>query len=238
MRRQRLIWSFLVVSILFIAYGTYFSFRKFSTNKVHFYIALTIAIIGALMLATYLIFYLIDSIQRKNVKKNTPPKVETVEEPVEEVEEPKEEKPEPKEESKPYRNDTDHVSSFTPRRTSSSDYGGTVYVKRVGYGPVLEISGNRIRDMRNNTYYRIDGNYVYCDSGGLVFEISSNRIRHISGGYLYEISGSSINKIYGGFYASISGNYITLYDSSEKYEITDSLSRSKLLVMAALLFKK
>ena len=90
--------------------------------------------------------------------------------------------------------------------------------------------------MRSNTYYRIQGNTVNQDGGGPVFEISGNSIRSAFGGYLYEISGNNINKIFGGFYASISGNYITLFDSSEKYEITDRLNQKQLLAITALLF--
>ena len=73
---------------------------------------------------------------------------------------------------------------------------------------------------------------------GPMFEIRGNQIKDAFGGYLYEISGSNINKVFGGFYASISGNYITLYDSSIKYEMTDSLSKKQTLAVAALLFGK
>ena len=111
-----------------------------------------------------------------------------------------------------------------------------MYVKKVGYGPVLRVTGNRILDMRNNTYYRVQGSIVSQDGSGQAFEINGNRIRSAFGGYLYEISGSNINKVFGGFYASISGNYITLFDLSEKYETTGSLNQKQLLVVAALLF--
>ena len=111
-----------------------------------------------------------------------------------------------------------------------------VYVKKVGYGPVLRVTGNRILDMRSNTYYRVQGSIVSQDGSGQVFEINGNRIRSAFGGYLYEISGSNINKVFGGFYASISGNYIALFDLSEKYETTGSLNQKQLLVVAALLF--
>ena len=90
--------------------------------------------------------------------------------------------------------------------------------------------------MRNNTYYRIEGNIVKQDGYGPLFEINGNQIRNIYGGNLFELSGSNINKTLGGFYASISGNYVTLYDSSRKYEITDSLSKVQILAVAALLF--
>ena len=90
--------------------------------------------------------------------------------------------------------------------------------------------------MRTNTYYRIEGNVVNQEGCGIRYEIRGNQIRDAFGGYLYELSGSNINKVYGGFYASISGNYITLFDLSQKYEMTDSLSKKQILVAAALLF--
>ena len=125
------------------------------------------------------------------------------------------------------------------RYNSSSDYFvSTVYVKQVGYGPLLRVEGNRILDMRNNIYYRIENNMVTQEGYGPVFEIRGNQIKDAFGGYLYELSGSNINKVYGGFYASISGNYITLYDLSVKYETTDSLSKRQILAVAALLFGK
>lgn len=126
-----------------------------------------------------------------------------------------------------------------PRRTysSSSSYSySTSYVKLVGYGPVLRVEGNRIVDMRSNTYYRIEENVVMQDGAGIRYEIRGNQIKDAFGSYLYEISGSNINKVFGGFYASISGNYITVYDLSSKYEMTDSLSKKQILVVAALLF--
>lgn len=125
------------------------------------------------------------------------------------------------------------------RSYSSSIYDSsysTVYVKMVGYGPLLRVEGPRILDMRNNIYYRIEGDKVMQDGSGLRYEIRGNQIRDAFGGYLYELSGSNINKVYGGFYASISGNYITLYDSSRKFETTGSLSKKQTLVVAALLF--
>ena len=126
-----------------------------------------------------------------------------------------------------------------PSPSSSSSYSvSTVYVKQVGYGPLLRVEGNRILDMRSNTYYRIEDNMVMQEGYGPVFEIRGNQIKNAFGSFLYELSGSNINKVFGGFYASISGNYITLYDLSIKYEMTDSLSKSQILAVAALLFGK
>lgn len=121
---------------------------------------------------------------------------------------------------------------------STSSYSSTVYVKQVGYGPLLRINGDRILDMLTNTYYRIEGNLVKQEGYGPVLEIRGNQIKEAFGNYLYEISGNNINKVFGGFYASVSGNYITTYDLSLKYEMTDSLSKRQILVVAAMLFGK
>ena len=144
-----------------------------------------------------------------------------------------EEKPIVKEEMKPR-----SVKKEYAERSASYSYNApsTIYVKLVGYGPVLRIEGSRILDLRDNTYYQIEGNFVNRLGQGLCYEIRGSQIKDAFGGYLYEISGSNINKIFGGFYASISGNYITTYDLSKKYETTDSLSKKQILVLAALLF--
>ncbi len=93
--------------------------------------------------------------------------------------------------------------------------------------------------MRSNTYYRLENNMVMQEGYGPIFEIRDNQIKSSFGGYLYyELSGSNINKTFGGFYASISGNYITLFDGSIKYEMSDSLSKRQILIVAALLFNQ
>ena len=109
-------------------------------------------------------------------------------------------------------------------------------MKQVGYGPVLRIEGNRIVDMRSNTYYRIEGDRLMQEGYGIRYEIRGNAIRDAFGGFLYEYNGSSINKTFGGHYASVSGNYITVYDLSMKYEMTGDLSKKQILAVAVLLF--
>lgn len=231
MRRQSFYWTYLTVAIVLTIYGASLLIYNFNHGKGLFIWALVALIIGGAMLILFLILYLISFFQKKRVEVEKPtPVVE--EKPVEET--PKEEvKPAPEQRViKTKSNDVTYVrSSYS---SSSNDQSG--YVKLVGYGPVLDINGNRIRDMRSNTYYRIEGNQVYRDGSGLAFEISGNRIRDAFGGYIFEISGSNINKTFGGFYASVSGNYITKYDSSEKYEMTDSFSGKTLLVIAVLIF--
>ena len=89
--------------------------------------------------------------------------------------------------SSSYYNDDYRPSS----RNYDSYYG---YVKLVGYGTIIDINGNRIRDMRDNTYYRIEGDAVYSDYGGLTYIISGNSIKSIGGHYLYDVSCGNINK--------------------------------------------
>ena len=184
------------------------------------------------MLLIYLVLFLL-SLKSKKKKSQVvaeAPALEEKIEPVKEQEPVKEEKPVS---SKP----ASRSNNVTYTRQSYSVYDiEDVYVKKVGYGPVLRVTGNRILDMRSNTYYRIQGNIVNEEGSGQVFEINGNSIRSVFGSYLYEISGSNINKVFGGFYASISGNYITLYDLSDKYEMTGSLNQKQLLIVAALLF--
>ena len=123
-----------------------------------------------------------------------------------------------------------------PRKPSSSYVTRDIYVSQLGYGPVLRVYGEQIVDMRNNTYYRLQGNTVHKEGRGPIFEISGNRIRSAFGSYLYEISGDNINKVFGGFFASISGNTITKYDSSVIYQMSGSLNTRQILAIVALLF--
>ena len=229
MRRQRAEWTFVVISILCIMYGAFFAIKKYNEDKTFFIVSLVICLVGVVMFITYFTLYLISFKRKKATKKENVVVEET------QIEAEKQEEPQ---KVVPPKRDYEYVSSHSTRRSSIYDDNySSGYVKLVGHEPVLEISGNRIRDMRSNTYYRIQDNYVYQDGSGVIYEISGSKIRSISGGYLYEMSGSSINKTYGGFFASISGNYITKYDSSIKYETTCSLNTKQLLVIAALLFE-
>ena len=237
-RRQYLDWVIMVIGIIGTAYGAYLLVWHYNHKNVLFVPALVMLIIGIIALAFIIVLetskYLAHKKRQDNVIPTQVEEVKEEEEKVEEkVEEPVKEEPKPKVERK----QTEYVE-----RSSLSSYSysapSTIYVKLVGYGPLLRVEGNRIQDMRDNTYYRIENNMVNQEGYGPRFEIRGNQIRDVFGGYLYEISGSNINKVYGGFYASISGNYITLFDSSKKFEMTDSLSKKQLLAVAALLFGK
>ena len=237
MRRQKFWWTFLVGGIVCFVYGGFtliYHLNRGNGLKIH---ALILFILGALALVTFLVLYVLTTIEQKKKEKiKAEEKVEVAEPVIEE----KKVEPAPKKEEVPIVKPApkkDNDVTYVRSRVSYSRYdGGTSYVKLVGSGPILRVDGNRILDMRNNTYYRIEGNIVKEEGSGPVFEISGNRIRSAFGGYLYEISGSNINKVYGGYYASISGGYITTYDLKEKYEITDSLNKNQLLTISALLF--
>ena len=144
--------------------------------------------------------------------------------------------------AEPTKNDVKYVSTkrdYSKPKTNRSSYDsdrGSAYISKVGEGLILRVEGNRIRDMRNNTYYRIQGNIVHQEGSGPVFEISGNRIRLAFGNYLYELSGGNLNKVYGGYFASVDGGRITKHDLSEIYEISGSLDSTQKLVVAALIF--
>ena len=238
MRRRYLHWMITVFGLVGTIYGAYLLNYHFSHGNGLKIWALVLLILGVAALVLVGVLYIITLFQQNKRKINVTPTVE--EKPEEEVASvvKEEEKPEQKQVEK----EKEPVYEAPKTRETYSDYSSysysysTVYVKQVGYGPVLRIEGPRIVDMRTNTYYRIENNNVMQDGYGIRFEIRGNQIRDAFGSYLYELSGSNINKVFGGFYASISGNYFTIYDLSMKYEMTDSLSKKQILVVAALLF--
>lgn len=237
MRRQSFAWTYVVVSVLCIMYGTYFAIRKYNENYTHFVVALIVAIFGGVMSLTFIILYLISANKKvKEIKKNSVilPKEETVVDEEEVKEEKEEEKPAQKKvESAPIK---EYREAPAPKLKERSEPLPSGYVKLVGYGPILELHGNRIRDMRSNTYYRIEHNYVYIEGSGMVYEIRGNKIKNAFGGFLYEINGDSISKTFGGYFASRSGSYITKNDLSEKYELTNDFRTSQLLAIIVLIF--
>ena len=238
MRKQYFYWIILVFAIVATIYGAYGLIYNYNHGKGLSVYALVMLVAGVIalvfFLATYIPLYVVS--KRKKEEKMI------IEEKPQEEEAPvvKEDKPAPPVTPEPKLEPV--KKEYTPREqkaySSSSSYSSIVYVKQVGHGPLLRINGERILDMRSNTYYRLENNRLMQEGYGPVYEIRGNQIKDAFGGYLYEISGSNINKVFGGFYASISGNYITLFDLSIKYEMTDSLSKNQLLAAAALLFGK
>lgn len=241
MRRHYFVWAIGVFGIIAAVYGGYNVVFHYSHGNGLSVASLVLLILGIIALVFFLVLYIFGGNGRR---KSQPSQNEAEEEYREEVRTaPKEERkptpppaPSPEPSSQP-RDDTEYAPRRERSSYSYSSYShSTIYVRQVGYGPVLRIEGGRILDMRRGTYYRIEGNNVTQDGCGIRYEIRGNQIRDVFGSYLYELNGNSINKIFGGFYASISGNYITLYDSSQKYETTESLSQKQMLVVAALLF--
>ena len=237
MRRQYFAWTYLVLAIVLTAYGGYSIIYNTNHQKDIPVLGIVFFVIGLAMLVLFLILLIISVFQKKKAPvMDTIKEPEKIEEKVEEVIiEKKEEEPVLVEEPLPktYQKDVTYQSN----RTVSRSYGGSAYIKKVGYGPVLRVEEDEILDMRSNTYYRIDGNIVKRSGSGPVYEISGNRIRSAFGSYLFEISGGSVYKTFGGFYASISGGYLQAHDLAEKYEISGSLSLKQQLAVVALLFE-
>ena len=237
MRKQHFLWTYSTLGIVLALYGTVYFFTNLVQDKNVPVLAIIFMIVGWGMLLILFGLVIYDKFTKKKV---IPTKPEPQTEKVEKVKE------EPKAEVKkdPYAKDPriryEYVKTTRVIRSRYDNDDNNVsisaYINKVGYGPVLEINGNRIRDMRNNAYYRIENNYVYAESGGLRYEINNNRIKSITGGQLYEISGSNINKVFGGFFISISGNTLSKYDNSKRYELTRSLPNKYLLIVTVLLF--
>lgn len=251
MRKYRLPWSIAAFGFVAVAYGTYSLVSHLKSDEEISLPGLLMLIAGGISLLTLLVLILMDAFKRIRDKEliEAPIKEDTYEGVIEEEEEEKHisENPINIDEEEIENEEIDNVEEydeeeeeFTPSYTksySSSSYSySTIYVKEIGYGPVLRIDGSRILDMRNNVYYHVENNIVIQDGYGPAFEIRGNQIKDVYGSYLFEISGNNINKVFGGCYASVSGNYITLFDSSRKFEATESLSRNQILIIAALLF--
>ena len=243
MRRHYLIWSIAVLGIVGTVYGAYsiiYHNTRGNDIPVFAWILLVLGIVCLTFFITWAVSVYIAKM--KKAKHSSPSDGGKKEEVVAPTESQKDEgiidKTETKSEVPP--NQATYQEDIPPvRRTysySSSSSFSTAYVKLIGYGPLLRVEGNSIWDMRSNTYYRIENNVVMQDGYGIRYEIVGNQIKDAFGGYLFEYDGSNINKVYGGFFASVSGNYITLYDGSQKYELTESLSKKQMLAVAALLF--
>ena len=234
MRRQHFAWTYLVTAIVLTIYGAFNLIYNHVKGKEMSILGLVFLIVGASLLVVYFVLLLISLSQKKKIVTEEKP-VEKEPEPVietkKEITPTKVEKP-----ATPVRSSPKKEVIYTSRSSSSRFNDDTIYVRKVGYGPVLRVTGPEILDMRTNTYYRIEGHLVKQVGSGPIFEISGSRIRHAFGGYLYEISGDNVNKTYGGFYASFTGNYLQTYDLKEKYEIDGRLVLAQKLAIVALLF--
>ena len=249
MRRQHFEWSFVVLGLILTIYGAYSLIYNYANNKDIPGLGIAFLIVGATLLLLYLGLFIISLFQKKNrIVEQDQQAEEPISEQVSANEDVEEKIVEEQIEKEPIEDVVEEGDSsdeeYIPRESVSyqrnrsiydSD-GGSGYVNKVGYGSVLRVENNRILDMRTNTYYVIEGNFVSEQGSGPVFEISGNRIKLSFGSYLYEISGNNVNKVFGGFYASFSGNYLQTNDLEHVYEISCSLSSKQRLAVVALLF--
>ena len=240
MRRQHFPWTYLVMAIVLVMYGSFSLIYSLTHNKSVPILTIIFLSAGGLMFLILIVLIIVSAVRKEKKVVDQPGTTIIEEEP--EDEEPE---PEPKVEEKPVERKTPaprYDQGYRPNRRSDDlktvtyNRGGSFYVNRVGSGLVLRINGNRIYDMRTNTYYVIEGNQVKEEGSGPVYEINGTRIRYAFGSYLYELSGSNINKVFGGYFASVSGNYLTRYDAGEKYDLGGQLSKDQLLTVVVLLF--
>lgn len=241
MRRQYFTWSWLVLAVVLTAYGAFSLIYNHVHGKDISILGLAFLIGGVVLFAVYFVLFFLDSRRKKNAvletkkTENRPTEIEDKPDDSAQKKETEETIPEPVEKAKrtytaPSRR------SYRATGAPSRREGGSGYVRQIGYGPVLRINEGEVLDMRSNTYYRIEGNFVYQNGGGVLYEISGNRIRDAFGGYLFEISGSNVNKVFGGYYASFGGGYLQTHDQKEKFEVPSDLTMSQKLVVVALLF--
>lgn len=163
MRKYYLSWSILVIGIIGAAYGSHLLFYHVSKGEGLFVPGLILLLFGIVFLIPSIaanIYYVVKhrkqftaSIDEK--QKELKGEEEKAEEPTPVIK-PKEEKVEMVQHRREER------PTYTPRReiekeAPSRPTYSTSYVKKVGYGPVLRVCGPQIVDMRNNTYYRIEG---------------------------------------------------------------------------------
>lgn len=233
MRKQRFAWTYMVIAILLSVYGLFFVIREANKNMKVFIPALIALIIGGAMLLVYFILYLVSAKKHREIK--------VVEPKVEETKQEKVEEPTPVKDVKiqVYNAKPTKRAVYVNNSRYDSDYSySSGYVSLVGRGPIIEVRGKNIRDMRDNCYYRIDSNNVYLEGSGIGYIIEGNRIKTVNGDLLYEICGSNINKVFGGHFASISGNFIKKHDLSIELELSSSFPNDVILLITLLVFGK
>lgn len=234
MRKQYFKWSWFVLGLVLSVYGAFSLIYNSTHNKDFSVLGLVFLIVGLVLLISYFILLTISVIQTKDSKNIKETKIGHFE-PVapEKIED-------PKKEEKPVINKSvnyTHVDRPAKSTRAIREFnGGSGYVKKIGEGPIIRISEEEILDMRSNTYYQIEDNYVKQMGYGPVFEFVGNRIKLAYGEHLLELTGSNIYKIYGGFYASISGGFLKTHDLSQQFEIPSNLNKYQILTIAALLF--
>lgn len=235
MRRQYFEWTYLVLAIVLTAYGGFTLMYHFNHDNRLSILSLVFLIAGSIMLLFYICLRLVDVYRKKKhpVAINQP-KEEITDESVKEMPKQEENKKDPYQKDTKLRYESPNYSTNNQSRYDKDDVSATI--RKTGFGLVLDINGNRIKDMRTNAYYRVEGGYVKQEGSGPLYRIEGNRVGNAYGSFLYEINGDNINKTLGGYYASISGNVIQLFDLSERYEINGSLNLNMKLAVIALLF--
>ena len=171
MRRQHFQWTFLVLALVLMIYGGYSLIYSHVNHKDLPVLGLIFFIGGSILMIVYVVLTIISVFQNRKAAANNkvveakveevPEKEEKPEEEPEQEDEEEEEIEEPvteKEDTRALRNDTVYVSES--KRSAPRFEGGSGYVKKVGFGPVLRVNNEEVLDMRTNTYYRIEGNMV------------------------------------------------------------------------------
>lgn len=171
MKRLGFYWGFLALAIVLVAYGGYSFLDNLGAGREVPLLGKAFLIAGILLLLAFFTLLLVGFIQKKkNAKKETLKPEEKVEEPQQSEEEVGAEAKEAPVEEKDIAPKDSHALSekvgYVRREPISRFQGGSAYVKKVGYGPVLRVEEDEIVDMRSNTYYRIEGNMVKTLGGG------------------------------------------------------------------------
>ncbi len=161
-RKQYIDWLATVFGIVGVSYGGFMLLWHHNRGNGTNPLALTLLILGLVSLAFGLAMLLSRHIAAKKRKTDValPPKEEVKEEAPDQEDESEEaiDDEEPGPEPKSYRERPDRSR---PRPSGGYSSFSTAYVRLAGYGPLLRFDGTRVLDMRSNTYYRIEGDYVY-----------------------------------------------------------------------------
>ena len=154
MRRQYFTWTYLVLAVVLTMYGVFSIVYSLDHEKDIPVLAIVFTAIGGTMLVAFAILYLISVFQKRKrcsesqiIEEEEDEEIEESE--PEEIEESKAEEEnteevEPIEESESNEDEDDFEEVVYERRTSSGFRGGSAYISRVGYGPVLRVSGTEM----------------------------------------------------------------------------------------------
>ena len=135
MRKQYLVWSIAVFGIFGTVYGAYLLAYHFNHGNGMNVGAAVLLSSGLLFLVTFLVLYTISYFQKKKAKETAPIEAEVIED---KVVEPIVEEKKPSIKTTPSMKQEEYVSRSETTRSSYSSYDySTVYVKQVGYGPLL-----------------------------------------------------------------------------------------------------